>query len=204
MITRFYNFTIFILGRLFFRKGHKKRLLFSQKPLSYSGFEPLTHALKGKVKLPSVALYITKVIFQSCEFICIIMNYFIDYNWYFLSYFEFWYPFWYRPFSFLGMVRLSSSAPGLHSQTFRVLCASNNYKCRLPEKVANRVFTHSASLRYASFVHTLFAFTSGLARWPLSKLAGKQWKHSQLQSLRYRFADPSLCASACFREKQSL
>ena len=42
------------------------------------------------------------------------------------------------------------------------------------KKVANRVFTHSASLRYASFVHTLFAFTSGLARWPLSMLAGKQ------------------------------
>ena len=77
--------------------------------------------------------------------------------------------------------------------------------CLLPpqvpssQKVANRVLTHSASLRYASFVHTLFAFTSGLARWPLSKLAGKQCKHSQLQSLRYRFADPPLCASACFR-----
>lgn len=25
MITRFYNFTISILGRLFFRKGHKKK-----------------------------------------------------------------------------------------------------------------------------------------------------------------------------------
>ena len=79
--------------------------------------------------------------------------------------------------------------------------------CLLPpqvpsfQKVANRVLTHSASLRYASFVHTLFAFTSGLARWPLSKLAGKQCKHSQLQSLRYRFADPPLCASACFHRR---
>ena len=63
------------------------------------------------------------------------------------------------------------------------------------------MFTHSASLRCASFVHTLFAFTSGLARGPLSKLAGKQCKHSQLQSLRYRFADPPLCASACFRRR---
>ena len=77
--------------------------------------------------------------------------------------------------------------------------------CLLPpkvpssQKVANRVLTHSASLRYASFVHTLFVFTSGLARGPLFKLAGKQCKHSQLQSLRYRFADPPLCASACFR-----
>lgn len=79
--------------------------------------------------------------------------------------------------------------------------------CLLPpqvpssQKVANRVLTHSASLRYASFVHTLFAFTSGLARGPLSKLAGKQCKHRQLQSLRYRFADPPLCASACFRRR---
>lgn len=73
-------------------------------------------------------------------------------------------------------------------------------------------FTQSASIRrqaphssslpsapFRSFVHTLFAFTSGLARGPLSKLAGKQCKHSQLQSLRNRFADPPLCASACFR-----
>ena len=31
------------------------------------------------------------------------------------------------------------------------------------------------------------------------ELASKQWKHSQLQTLRYRFADPPLFASACFR-----
>lgn len=53
-------------------------------------------------------------------------------------------------------------------------------------------FTQSASIRrqaphssslpsapFRSFVHTLFAFTSGLARGPLSKLAGKQCKHRQ-------------------------
>ena len=58
------------------------------------------------------------------------------------------------------------------------------------------MFTHSASLRCASFVHTLFAFTSRLARWPLCKLASKQCKHCQTHSatgpLRVPFA-PCIC-----------
>ena len=44
-------------------------------------------------------------------------------------------------------------------------------------KVANRVFTHSAPLRCASFVHTLFAFTSGLAG-----SSAKKQKHAGLCS----------------------
>ena len=94
-----------------------------------------------------------------------------------------------------------SLAPGLlrRPSAHYIPSASKN---ATSEKVANRLLTHSAALRSAPFVHRLFAFTSKLARWPLSKLAGKQCKHSQLQSLRDRFAYPSLCASACFREKQ--
>ena len=65
------------------------------------------------------------------------------------------------------------------SYRFRSLHLFWLHKCRLPEKVANRVFTHSASLRYASFVHTLFAFTSGLAGSSASEQSTLLCKHSQ-------------------------
>ena len=65
------------------------------------------------------------------------------------------------------------------SYRFRSLHLFGLHKCRLPEKVANRVFTHSASLRCASFVHTLFAFTSGLAGSSTKKQSTLLCKHSQ-------------------------
>ena len=129
----------------------------------------MTHALKGKVKLPNVALYITKVIFQSCEFICIIMNYFIDYNWYFLSYFEFWYPFWYRPFSFLGMVRLLPSPAVLRTASalyFSTCSTSAIFQKRLQTE-CSLIQLHFVALH--SFTHCLHLLAGSQAEKRRSK-----------------------------------
>ena len=65
--------------------------------------------------------------------------------------------------------------------------ASTHYISRVPgiapsKKVAKRQLSHSAALRsapFCSFVHTLFAFTSKLARLPLFGQSKEQCKHSQ-------------------------
>lgn len=81
------------------------------------------------------------------------------------------------------------------SYRFRSLHLFGLHKCRLPEKVANRVFTHSASHRCASFVHTLFAFTSGLAGSSTKKQSTLLCKHSQAVAPRIS----SVNSAAAFR-----